>query len=216
MVVGIVILGSIVLIAVVLVVVRIVLIAVVLMVVGIVLVLVVLMVVRIVLIAVVLMVVGIVLIAVVLMVVGIVLIAVVLVAVVLVVLVIGGNVDADFADDVLAQDHKGCAHARFEGDPVAVDIDDVPDNPTGGEDLVPDFELIDQLTLVLCLLALRAENQKVEPGGDHHQDQQRRTRSTRLLGCRGGEGGQGRGQCREGDHQRAIRKRKLVLTAVRL
>src|ERR1035437_810908 len=192
MVVGIVILGSIVLMVVMLVVVRIVLIAVVLMVVGIVL-----------------MVVG-----VVLMVVRIVLVAVVLV--VLVVLVIGGNVDADFADDVLAQDHKGCAHARFEGDPVAVDIDDVPDNPTGGEDLVPDFELIDQLTLVLCLLALRAENQKVEPGGDHNQDQQRRTRSTRLLGCRGGEGGQGRGQCREGGHHRAIRKRKLVLTAVRL
>src|SRR5450756_2577121 len=86
------------------------------------------------------------------------------VVLVLVVLMIGGNVDADFADDVLAQDHKGCAHARFEGDPVAVDIDDVPDNPTGGEDLVPDFELIDQLTLVLCLLALRAENQKVEVG----------------------------------------------------
>jgi hypothetical protein len=192
MVVGIVILGSIVLIAVVLVVVRIVLIAVVLVVVRIVLVLVVLVLVVLVL------------------------VRIVLVAVVLVVLVIGGNVDADFADDVLAQDHKGCAHARFEGDPVAVDIDDVPDNPTGGEDLVPDFELIDQLTLVLCLLALRAENQKVEPGGDHNQDQQRRTRSTRLLGCRGGEGGQGRGQCREGGHHRAIRKRKLVLTAVRL
>ncbi len=143
-------------------------------------------------------------------------IVLVVLMVVRIVLVIGGNVDADFADDVLAQDHKGCAHARFEGDPVAVDIDDVPDNPTGGEDLVPDFELIDQLTLVLCLLALRAENQKVEPGGDHNQDQQRRTRSTRLLGCSGGEGGQGRGQCREGGHHRAIRKRKLVLTAVRL
>src|ERR1017187_3264419 len=63
----------------------------------------------------------------------------VIVVLVIVELIVVGNVDAEFADDVLAQDHKGCAHARFEGDPVAVDIDDVPDNPTGGEDLVPDF-----------------------------------------------------------------------------
>src|SRR5664280_13232 len=104
---------------------------------------------------------------------GLVLVLVVLIVLVLVVLiVVSGNVDAEFADDVLAQDHKGCAHARLEGDPVAVDIDDVPDNPTGGEDLVPDFELFDQLLLVLCLHALRAENQKIEPGGDRNQDQQ--------------------------------------------
>jgi|ERR1039458_9626582 hypothetical protein len=147
-----------------------------------------------------------------------VLIVVVLIVVVLIVSgnVVSGNVDTEFADDVLAQDHKGCAHARFEGDPVAVDIDDVPDNPTGGENLVPDFELFDELLLVLCLHALRAENQKVEPSGDHNQDQQRRTRSTRLLGCRGGEGGQGRGQSREDGHHRAIRRRELVRTAVRL
>src|ERR1035437_4867856 len=147
-----------------------------------------------------------------------VLVGVVLAVVVLavVVLIVSGNVDTEFADDVLAQDHKGCAHARFEGDPVAVDIGDVPDNPTGGEDLVPHFELFDELLLVLCLHALRAENQKVEPSGDHNQDQQRRTRSTRLLGCRGGEGGQGRGQSREDGHHRAIRRRELVRTAVRL
>jgi hypothetical protein len=147
-----------------------------------------------------------------------VLIVVVLIVVVLivVVLIVSGNVDTEFTDDVLAQDHKGCAHARFEGDPVAVDIDDVPDNPTGGENLVPDFELFDELLLVLCLHALRTENQKVEPSGDHNQDQQRRTRSTRLLGCRGGEGGQGRGQSREDGHHRAIRRSELVRTAVRL
>src|ERR1035437_6267164 len=154
----------------------------------------------------------------VLIVIVVVLIVVVLIVVVLIVSgnVVSGNVDTEFADDVLAQDHKGCAHARFEGDPVAVDIDDVPDNPTGGEYLVPDFELFDELLLVLCLHALRAENQKVEPSGDHNQDQQRRTRSTRLLGCRGGECGQGRGQSREDGHHRAIGRRELVHTAVRL
>jgi hypothetical protein len=203
MVISIGILGSVVLIAVVL-------IAVVL----VVIVLVVIVLVVIVLIVVVLIVV--VLIVVVLIVVVLIVVVLIVVVLIVVVLIVSGNVDTEFTDDVLAQDHKGCAHARFEGDPVAVDIDDVPDNPTGGENLVPDFELFDELLLVLCLHALRTENQKVEPSGDHNQDQQRRTRSTRLLGCRGGEGGQGRGQSREDGHHRAIRRSELVRTAVRL
>src|ERR1035437_5741175 len=140
----------------------------------------VLMVIRVVLAVVVLIVIVVVLIVVVLIVVVLIVVVLIVVVLIVVVIIVSGNVDTEFADDVLAQDHKGCAHARFEGDPVAVDIDDVPDNPTGGENLVPDFELIDELLLVLCLHALRAENQKVEPGGDHNQDQQRRTRSTRL------------------------------------
>ena len=73
-----------------------------------------------------------------------------------------GNVDGELPDDVLAQHDEGRSHAGFEGHPVPLDIDDMPDDPAGGEHLVADFPLADQLAGGPLLLALGAEDQEVE------------------------------------------------------
>ena len=83
-----------------------------------------------------------------------------------------GNVDTELPDDVLAQHDKGRTHAGFEGHPVTLDIDDMPDDPAGGEHLVADLPLADLLAGGPLLLPLGTEDQEVEGGGDHHQDQQ--------------------------------------------
>ena len=70
------------------------------------------------------------------------------------------------AQHVLLQHDEGRPDTGLQRDAVAVDVDDVPDQATGGDDLVPDVELVGLLAGRLGLALLGTVDEEVEGSGD--------------------------------------------------
>lgn len=105
---------------------------------------------------------------------------VVILAVVLLVAEARIGIDIQPAEDIGQKHHERRPDARLQGDPVILNIDDVPDDSPRSEHLVPHLELLHLLPLPLRPLLLWPQEEEVGSNGNDDQGQERHQRIALL------------------------------------